>query len=189
MKNEPNLFAERLKSLCENDCKCIAKFPELTSADFVEFFYQNESDHHALCKFGLTSGKILKQISRGNIYFLDPPLTSPYGEIPLVQVRIFDETRTGYIGALYFNVKDFDAFHAKYKATRGMRFFDFPDCKTAEYRTKSTLIYILDRPECAIHKERIATIDLPLVPDTSSFPPLKPPNPDLPKVDPILFEF
>ena len=84
-----------------------------------------------------------EKTERGNIYLLNTPIKTKYGDLKLFKVRFYDNTRTNWEAAADFVVKDRKLLEEKVGKDSRYKYIVRPDWDAIEFKTKDTLIYFL----------------------------------------------
>ena len=74
--------------------------------DYVEIFPRSEEDRVLLNDEAIKIGNIIEKNERGTTYRLNKPISTELGNIELLKIRKFDETRLSWLGAGDFIVND-----------------------------------------------------------------------------------
>ena len=78
--------------------------------DYVDIFPRSEEDRVPLNSEANKLGNIIEKNERGTTYRLNKPISTELGNIELLKIRKFDETRLSWLGAGDFIVNDFNKF-------------------------------------------------------------------------------
>lgn len=76
--------------------------------DYVDIFPQNEEEHFALAAEIETLGKPVFKTSTGTTYKLFKPVDTVQGPLELIRVRIYDETRTAFLGHPDYAIAEYE---------------------------------------------------------------------------------
>ena len=125
----------------ENDLK---EINDIQRIDFIDLFPVSEEHKKLLDDEAMKIGKIVKKTERGNVYLLNTPLITEYGQLGLVKVRVYDETRINWEAAADFVVKDRKVLENKVGKDPRFKYIVRPDWDAIEFKTKDTLIYFLN---------------------------------------------
>ena len=126
----------------------------VTSIDFLDIFPRSEEHKKMLDTEALNLGYIIEQTSRGNFYVFHNPIKTKFGELKIIKIRIYDETRLPWLGAPDFNVLNYDIFKNTYINDKRFTYIEKPTYKGLEFKTKYSLIYFLDEPTTIFYKLR-----------------------------------
>jgi len=124
----------------ENDLK---EIDEIQNIDFIDLFPINEEHRKMLDNEAIKIAKIIEKTERGNIYLLNTPIKTKYGDLKLFKVRFYDNTRTNWEAAADFVVKDRKLLEEKVGKDSRYKYIVRPDWDAIEFKTKDTLIYFL----------------------------------------------
>lgn len=124
----------------------IKELSGVTTIDFLDIFPRSEEHKKILDKEALLLGKIIDKTERGNFYVFNTPIKTSFGDLQIIKIRKFDETRLPWLSAPDFNVEDYNKFINKYKNDKRFTYIDKPTYKGLEFKTKNNLIYFLDEP-------------------------------------------
>ena len=125
----------------ENDLQEIG---DIQKIDFIDIFPISEEHKNSLDKEALKIGKLIKETERGNVYLLNNPMLTKYGELSLFKVRFYDDTRLNWEAAADFVVKDRTLLENKVDKDSRFKYLVRPDWDAIEFKTKDTLIYFLN---------------------------------------------
>ena len=125
----------------ENDLK---EIKNIQAIDFIDVFPISEEHRKLLDKEAAIIGKSIKKTERGNIYLLNTPIETKYGNLSLVKIRFFDDTRINWEAAEDFVVKDRKVLEDKVGKDSRFQYIVRPDWDAIEFKTKDTLIYFLN---------------------------------------------
>lgn len=142
---------EKIVELCKED---ISQFPEIESMDFVDIFPISEEEKNDLDKEALKIGKVIEETTRGNFYRFFTPIKTELGNVELIKIRKFDESKLSWLGAGDFVVKDFEIFKEKYQNAPNCKYVEHPTFNAIEIMTKNTLGYVMDIPTNIYYKDK-----------------------------------
>lgn len=125
----------------END---LQEIDDIKDIDFIDLFPVNQEHRELLDKEALKVGKVVKETERGNVYLLNTPLKTKYGNLRLFKVRFYDNTRTNWEAAADFVVKDRKVLEDKVGKDPRFKYIVRPDWDAIEFKTKDTLIHFLN---------------------------------------------
>ena len=111
---------------------------------FIDIFPKSEEHRIQLDNEVLKISKILEETERGNIYILNQPIKTNYGELKYLKIRYFDETRLNWEAAADFVVKDRNILMNKVGKDKRYSYIKRPDWDAIEFKTENTLIYFLN---------------------------------------------
>ena len=81
-----------LEEIVNNNLKRIEKdlqeIEEIIGIDFIDFFPISEEHKNQLDEEAKMLGRIVKETERGNVYLLDKPIKTKYGELSLFKVLL-----------------------------------------------------------------------------------------------------
>ena len=123
--------------------KDLTEIEDIQSIDFIDLFPISEEHRIQLDEEAALIGRIVKETERGNVYLLNNPIKTRYGELSLIKVRFFDETRTNWEAAADFDVKDRKALEDKVEKDSRFKYIARPDWDAVEFKTEDTLVYFL----------------------------------------------
>ena len=137
-----------IKEIIEKNLKRIEKdlkqIKDIQNIDFIDIFPISEEHRKLLDNEAIKIGKIIEKTERGNVYLLNTPLTTEYGQLSLLKVRFYDETRINWEAAADFVVKDRKVLEDKVGKDPRFKYIVRPDWDAIEFKTKDTLIYFLN---------------------------------------------
>ena len=118
----------------------------VTTIDFLDIFPRSEEHKRLLDEEALILGKIIDKTERGDFYVLNTPIKTAFGDLLIIKIRKFDETRLPWLSAPDFNVDNYDEFVKKYQTDNRFTYIEKPTYKGLEFKTKNSLVYFLDEP-------------------------------------------
>lgn len=137
-----------LEEIVNNNLKRIEKdlqeIDDIIGIDFIDFFPISEEHKNQLDEEAKMLGKVVKETERGNVYLLNIPIKTKYGELSLFKVRFYDETRLKWEAAADFAVKDRAILEKKVGVDSRFKYIKRPDWDAVEFKTEDTLIYFLN---------------------------------------------
>jgi len=86
--------------------KDLKEIDDILKIDFIDLFPISEEHKSLLDNEAKSISKIIKETERGNVYLLNNPIKTKYGNLSLFKVRFFDETRLNWEAAADFVVGD-----------------------------------------------------------------------------------
>jgi len=113
----------------------------ISSAGFVDIFPHSDEERESLIDSINLVAKMIHPTDRGDIYVLDEPVKTKYGEFWLVKIRIVDPTRTER-GAPDFLPKDYSAFKSKYSGKEGFKVIEREDFEMMELMSPGAKVRI-----------------------------------------------
>lgn len=137
-----------LEEIVNNNLKRIEKdlqeIDDIIGIDFIDFFPTSEEHKNQLDEEAKMLGKVVKETERGNVYLLNTPIKTKYGELSLFKVRFYDETRLKWEAAADFVVKDRTILEKKVGVDSRFKYIKRSDWDAVEFKTEDTLIYFLN---------------------------------------------
>ena len=112
--------------------------------DFFDVFPISEDHRDKLDKELIEISTLLQETERGNVYFLNTPIKTNYGELRYIKIRFFDESRLNWEGAADFIVEDRNVLLNKVGKDDRYKYIERPDWDAVEFKTENTLIYFLN---------------------------------------------
>ena len=116
----------------------------LKNIDFIDIFPISKEHRQLLDKEAIEIATLIKETERGNIYLLDEPVKTKYGNLRLIKIRFFDETRLNWEAAADFVVKDRNVLKQKVDYDNRFKYIVRPDWDAIEFKTNDTLVYFLE---------------------------------------------
>jgi len=116
----------------------------IQNIDFIDIFPTSEEHRVELDRETSKISKLLKETERGNIYLLNQPVKTNYGELKYLKIRYFDETRLNWEAAADFVVKDRNVLMNKVGKDKRYSYIKRPEWDAIEFKTENTLIYFLN---------------------------------------------
>ena len=122
----------------------LKEIDDIQKIDFIDLFPISEEHKEMLDNEAKNISKIIKETERGNVYLLNNPIKTKYGNLSLFKVRFFDETRLNWEAAVDFVVGDRKVLENKVGKDSRFKYISRPDWDAVEFKTKDTLIYFLN---------------------------------------------
>lgn len=122
----------------------LKEFDDIQKIDFIDLFPISEDHKEMLDNEAKNISKIIKETERGNVYLLNNPIKTKYGNLSLFKVRFFDETRLNWEAAADFVVGDRKVLENKVGKDSRFKYISRPDWDAVEFKTEDTLIYFLN---------------------------------------------
>ncbi len=116
----------------------------LERIDFIDIFPTSEEHKQKLDEELLSIAKVLKHTDRGNVYELNSPINTKYGELKLVKIRFFDPSRLNWEAAADFVVRDRKILLDKVGKDSRFSYTKRPEWDAVEFKTKDALMYFLN---------------------------------------------
>jgi len=105
-----------ITSLIENELKKyekdISNIKENKTIDCVTIFSSSNGDYDILNK-ELSDNRIIDKMTSGNLYLLNNPIETIYGELSFIKVRKHDDNYNNYRISVDFVVDDYEKFKNK----------------------------------------------------------------------------
>lgn len=124
--------------------KDLLEIEGLQSIDFIDIFPKSEEHKIQLDDEVSKISKLLEKTERGNIYLLNQPIQTNYGELKYLKIRYFDETRLNWEAAADFVVEDREALMDKVGKDKRYSYIKRPEWDAIEFKTENTLTYFLN---------------------------------------------
>ena len=125
----------------ESDLK---KIPGLKCIDFFDVFPISEEHKVKLDNELIEISTLLKETDRGNVYHLNTPIKTKYGDLKYIKIRFFDESRLNWEAAADFVVEDRNILLNKIGKDTRYKYIKRLDWDAVEFKTNDTLIYFLN---------------------------------------------
>ena len=103
-----SLIAKELKKY-EKD---INNIKENKAIDCITIFSSSFEDYNILNK-ELSGNKVIDEMSSGNLYLLNKPLKTKYGDLFFIKIRKHDDNYNNYKISVDFLVNDYESFKNK----------------------------------------------------------------------------
>lgn len=116
----------------------------LQRIDFIDIFPTSKKHKIELDEELNNISTLLEETERGNVYKLDNPINTRFGELKYVKIRIFDESRLNWEAAADFVVKDRNILLDKVEKDKRFSYIKRPEWDAVEFKTNDTLIYFLN---------------------------------------------
>jgi len=135
-----NEIIEKNLNRIEND---LIEIEGLQRIDFIDIFPTSEKHKEQLDAEMIKIAKLLKETERGNVYLLNQPIKTKYGELKYIKIRFFDQTRLNWEAAADFVVKDRSVLMNKVGKDTRYSYIKREEWDAIEFKTSDTLIYFL----------------------------------------------
>ena len=122
----------------------LKEIDDIQKIDFIDLFPISEEHKEMLDNEAKNISKIIKETERGNVYLLNNPIKTKYGNLSLFKVRFFDETRLNWEAAADFVVGDRKVLENKVGRDSRFKYIVREDWDAVEFKTEDTLIYFLN---------------------------------------------
>ena len=136
-----NEIIEKNLNRIEND---LIEIEGLQRIDFIDIFPTSEKHKEQLDAEMIKIAKLLKETERGNVYLLNQPIKTKYGELKYIKIRFFDQTRLNWEAAADFVVKDRSVLMNKVGKDTRYSYIKREEWDAIEFKTSDTLIYFLN---------------------------------------------
>lgn len=138
------MFKEIIEKNLNRIEKDLLEIEGLENIDFIDIFPTSEEHKKELDDEISKISKLLKETERGNVYLLNQPIKTKYGEFRHIKIRYFDETRLNWEAAADFVVKDRSALMSKVGKDTRYSYIKRTEWDAIEFKTDNTLIYFLN---------------------------------------------
>lgn len=126
----------------------------LKNIDFIDIFPTSEEHKVQLDEEIKKISILLKETERGNVYLLDEPIKTRYGDLRYIKIRFFDESRLNWEAAADFVVEDRSKLLDKIKTDNRYKYIERPDWNAVEFKTENTLVYFLKPLASEVYKRK-----------------------------------
>ncbi len=141
------LNIEQIIYKCINDITSdLSSLEGIKSIDFLDIFPRSEAHKIFLDAEANKIANIIEKTERGNFYVFHKPVNTKFGELKVIKIRKFDNTRLNWIAAPDFSMEDYNKFLNRYINDNRFIYIEKPTYKGLEFKTKNSLIYFLDIP-------------------------------------------
>ena len=137
------MFEEIIEKNLNRIEKDLTEIEGLQKIDFVDIFPISEEHKKQLDNEISKKSKLLKETERGNVYLLNQPIKTKYGDLRYIKIRYFDKTRLNWEAAADFVVKDRNVFMNKVGKDSRYSYIKRTEWDAIEFKTNNTLIYFL----------------------------------------------
>lgn len=138
------MFKEIIEKNLNRIKKDLYEIEGLQGIDFIDIFPVSEEHRIELDNEVSKISKLLKETERGNIYLLNQPIKTNYGELKYLKIRYFDETRLNWEAAADFVVRDRNSLMNKVGKDKRYSYIKRLEWDAIEFKTENTLIYFLN---------------------------------------------
>lgn len=137
------MFEEIIEKNLNRIEKDLTEIEGLQKIDFIDIFPISEEHKKQLDNEISKKAKLLKETERGNVYLLNQPIKTKYGDLRYIKIRYFDETRLNWEVAADFVVKDRNVLMNKVGKDSRYSYIKRTEWDAIEFKTDNTLIYFL----------------------------------------------
>lgn len=138
------MFEEIIEKNLNRIEKDLTEIEGLQKIDFIDIFPISEEHKKQLDNEISEKSKLLKETDRGNVYLLNQPIKTKYGDLRYIKIRYFDETRLNWEAAADFVVKDRNVLMNKVGKDSRYSYIKRTEWDAIEFKTDDTLIYFLN---------------------------------------------
>ena len=138
------MFEEIIEKNLNRIEKDLVEIEGLQKIDFIDIFPISEEHKKQLDDEISKKAKLLKETERGNVYLLNQPIKTKYGDLRHIKIRYFDETRLNWEAAADFVVKDINVLMNKVGKDSRYSYIKRTEWDAIEFKTDDTLIYFLN---------------------------------------------
>lgn len=138
------MFEEIIEKNLNRIEKDLTEIEGLQKIDFIDIFPISEEHKKQLDNEISEKSKLLKETERGNVYLLNQPTKTKYGDLRYIKIRYFDETRLNWEAAADFVVKDRNVLMNKVEKDSRYSYIKRTEWDAIEFKTDDTLIYFLN---------------------------------------------
>jgi len=118
--------------------------PEIKCIDYICILPKSEQEKKELESEVQSIAKLFHTEKTGNLYLLDSPLKTPFGEIAIIKIRVFDESKLKWRGFPSLGLFDYRKFKKKYQNQHGFRLIKRPNYELLEYIGNDKVMYFPD---------------------------------------------
>ena len=133
----------------------LSEIKNIRRIDFVDLFPTSESHRKMLDEEAMREGKIIEETERGNVYLLNNPIPTKYGDLSFLKVRFFDETRKNWEAAVDFEVEDRSVLRSKVGKDPRFDFMVRQGWDAVEFKTNDALVYFVNPPASKFYPDRM----------------------------------
>ncbi len=126
----------------------------LKSIDFLDVFPISEEHKIKLDNELAQNSTLLKETERGNVYLLNNPIKTKYGDLKYIKIRFFDESRLNWEAAADFVVEDRNVLLNQVGKDERYKYIERPEWDAVEFKTKDTLVYFLKPLASEVYSKR-----------------------------------
>ena len=116
----------------------------LKCIDFLDIFPESEEHKIKLDEELIQISTLLQETERGNVYYLNTPIKTKYGDLQYIKIRFFDESRLNWEAACDFVVEDRQILLDKVGKDKRFSYIKREKWDAVEFKTDNTLIYFLN---------------------------------------------
>lgn len=117
----------------------IDSIKENKKIDCITIFSKSEEDYLYLNK-ELNNNRIIDKMSSGNLYYLDNPIKTSYGDLSFIKIRKHDDNYNNYRVSVDFTVDDYANFKNK---TDNPIIKTYDTFELIQFKNKNSIINII----------------------------------------------
>lgn len=117
----------------------IDSIKENKKIDCITIFSKSEEDYLHLNK-ELNNNRIIDKMSSGNLYYLDNPIKTSYGDLSFIKIRKHDDNYNNYRVSVDFTVDDYANFKNK---TDNPIIKTYDTFELIQFKNKNSIINII----------------------------------------------
>ena len=109
-----NAISQLIKDELDKIKEDIDNIKEEKVIDCVTIF-SNSEDNYLTLNNELKKNRLIDKMSSGNLYYLNEPIKTMYGDLLFIKVRKHDDNYNDYRISVDFTIKDYDGYKNKIK--------------------------------------------------------------------------
>lgn len=120
----------------KNDIK---KIKQSKTIDCITIFSESEEDYLNL-NIELSNNKLIDKMSSGNLYYLNDPIKTPYGNLEFIKIRKHDDNYNDYRISVDFVVDDYNKFKSSLDNPTIKKYDTF---ELIQFKTNNSIINVI----------------------------------------------
>ncbi len=149
MKMKDKKYIEKIiKEIIDSyNNKLILEIDPDIAIDFIDIFPISYAERERIELDIRESSKIIEKDNKGEFYLLNEPISTIYGELRVVKLRIFDEHKKKR-GTMDFKCNDYNSIKAIIKDRENVYIIHREFDELIEIPIQDNYIYISNKPKC-----------------------------------------
>lgn len=117
----------------------IEKIKQSKTIDCITIFSESEEDYLNL-NIELSNNKLIDKMSSGNLYYLNDPIKTPYGNLEFIKIRKHDDNYNDYRISVDFVVDDYNKFKSSLDNPTIKKYDTF---ELIQFKTNNSIINVI----------------------------------------------
>ena len=117
----------------------IEKIKQSKTIDCITIFSESEEDYLNL-NIELSNNKLIDKMSSGNLYYLNEPIETQYGNLEFIKIRKHDDNYNNYRISVDFVVDDYNKFKSSLDNPTIKKYDTF---ELIQFKTNNSIINVI----------------------------------------------